>query len=382
MINDKVERKLYVNIICFVIIGLVLLTNIFHNYFSKLLYLKPDIIETSATQIHFISVGQGDAIAIRFASGETMLIDSGTELYRKKLTRYLDNVVLEDNRIDYLVLTHTDLDHSSNMEYIINNYDIGTFYRPPVYSKDEGKANYITSDSYAKIINLLKSKSIEIKFNDDDNTLTCGTAKISWLYPNIDDYIDASVTNNHSAVIIIEDNGSKAMFTGDIDSSVETSILNTYSENILDVDILKIAHHGSKTSTTMDFLETTSPDYAIVSVGDNTYGHPSDEVISRIIDYDCNNNRDLYNHLYRTDIDGNIIITLGDDIIVEKLDNIDKYSFSPYWMYSILIAIFLAVIMFMPYIRLGYRTIRFIIVNARHKKKMIKNSQNQTIENK
>ena len=150
--RDKVERKAYVNIIYFVILGLILISNIFSGFFSKLLYLEPDIEKSSSTQIHFINVGQGDAIAIRFSNGEIMLIDSGTELYRKKLTRYLDNVVLSGNKIDYLVLTHTDLDHSGNMEYIVSNYDIGTFYRPPVYIKEENDAGERASNIGAECL--------------------------------------------------------------------------------------------------------------------------------------------------------------------------------------------------------------------------------------
>ncbi len=363
--RDKVERKLYVNIIYFVILGLVLLTNIFYGFFSKLLYLVPDIEKTDSAQIHFINVGQGDAIAIKFRTGETMLIDSGTELYRRKLTRYLDNVVLDDNRIDYLVLTHTDLDHSANMEYIISNYEIGTFYRPPVYLREENEYNYIDNENYANVINLLKNKGVNIKFNDDTEILTIGSATLRWLYPNVDNFIDSSNTNNHSAVIILEENNKKVMLTGDIDNSIEMEIINTYSNDVLDVDILKVAHHGSNSSTSTLFLETTSPEYAVISVGENTYGHPAEGLLSRILEY----SGELYGNLYRTDISGNIIFTIDEDIKVETIDNIDKYSFSPYWLYTILIDILLAIVMFMPYFKVWYKKLRFIIVNALHKNK-------------
>lgn len=361
--RDKVERKAYVNIIYFVILGLILISNIFSGFFSKLLYLEPNIEKSSSTQIHFINVGQGDAIAIRFSNGETMLIDSGTELYRKKLTRYLDNVVLSGNKIDYLVLTHTDLDHSGNMEYIVSNYDIGTFYRPPVYIKEENEYNYTDNDRYVNLIGLLNNKGVDIEFNDDDNILNIGCAKLRWLYPNADDYIDNN-TNNHSAVILLEDNNKKVLLTGDIDNTIETEIANTYGDAVLDIDILKVAHHGSSSSTSTYFLETTSPKYAIISVGENTYGHPSSELMSRILEYDS----DLYSNIYRTDIDGNIIVTLDSDIKVETIDNIDRYSFSPYWVYTILIVILLVVTMFMPYYKVWYKKLRFIIVNALHEK--------------
>ena len=105
------------------IILLIAISNIFSNKLEILLKLKPDMPSTTNTQIHFIDVGQGDAIAINFSNGKTMLVDSGTEDYREKLINYLDNVVLKEHRkIDYLVLTHPDSDHSSNMSYIVNHY--------------------------------------------------------------------------------------------------------------------------------------------------------------------------------------------------------------------------------------------------------------------
>lgn len=374
MIKD-VQRKPYINILYLLVIILVLFSNIFANYLSIFLYLKPNISETNCTQIHYISAGQGDCIAISFASGETMLIDSGTELYRNKITRYLDNIVLKGNRIDYVVLTHTDLDHSSNIEYILNRYDVGTFYRPPVYTKDENPYNYVYSETYEKILDTAKRKGVTIKFNDDDNVLKCGSATISWLYPDMGDlygYTDS--TNIYSAVMILEDNGIRAMFTGDISSRIERDLIDNYSENDLDIDILKIPHHGSNTSTSSDFLEATTPDYAIISVGDNSYGHPSEGVLSRILEYDEVNGKNLQNNTYRTDRDGNIILTLDKEVIVEFVDNIDKYSFSQYWLYSLIFAFLIVFFMLKPYMEMWYKRWRFDLHNKKHKEKQLESS--------
>ena len=107
------------------------------------------------------------------------------------------------------------------------------------------------------------------------------------------------------------------------------------------------------------------PGYAVISVGENNYGHPDEELLGRLHDFSSV----LYSNVYRTDIDGNIIFTLGEDIIVETIDNIDKYSFSPYWVYTILIVVLLSTVMFMPYYKIWYKKLRFIIRNALHKKK-------------
>ncbi|MBE5738500.1 MAG: MBL fold metallo-hydrolase [Clostridiales bacterium] len=369
MIKD-VERKSYINIIYLVIIVFVLLTNIFSGFFSKLLYLKPNILETNETQIHFINVGQGDAIVISFASGETMLVDAGTKLYNKKLTRYLDNIVLKDKKIDYLVLSHTDLDHAINMEYIVDNYDIGIFYRPPIYLESDGKEEFIVNEVYENLINKVNIKNIPTIINDDSLTISVGNAKVSWIYPDKDDLygISNSNYNNYSPVIILEENGKKAMLTGDIDSSIERALMNMYPAEMLNIDILKIAHHGSNGSTSIEFLEATSPDYAVVSVGENNYGHPSDDMLSRILHYDNIHNTSLFEHLYRTDRDGNIIVNLGNRIAVEFIDNIDKYSFTPFWIYTTLVIFILLLFMFGPYIKVWYKRWRYDLHNKRHKK--------------
>ncbi len=338
---------------------LILLTNIWSGFFSKLLYLTPNIMSTDKTQIHFISVGQGDAVAIKFASGETMLIDSGTELYRSKLIRYLDNIVLDGKKIDYVVLTHPDLDHSGNMEYIVNNYDIGVFYRPPIYleSEVEEGEKYSTNKTYANIIKTLKSRDIRIEINSALNEIKVGNSKISWIYPDKDDliYDEDDESNIYSAVMILEDNGKRAMFTGDISESVERLLMNTYDEEVLDVDILKVAHHGSSGSTSSDFLDATSPDYAFISVGENSYGHPANAMFDRIIDYDSTHGTSLYDNIYRTDVLGNIICTLDDEVIIENVDNVDKYSFTPFWIYTVLAVVALIYFMFLPYIKLWHK---------------------------
>lgn len=358
------------NLIFLFVIVLVSLTNIWSDTFSRLLYLRPDIKNSSVTQIHFISVGQGDAIAIKFSSGKTMLIDSGTELYRSKLTRYLDNIVLDDRRIDYLVLTHPDLDHAGNMEYIVDHYDIGVFYRPPVYLKAENPYNYTTDKSYAKLLKMLKDRDISVIFNDDEVVVQEGDDIVKWLYPNTDSLypnVDDS-TNVLSSVMVLESAGKRAMFTGDITKDVERWLINTYDEAELDVDILKIAHHGSNTSTSSDFLGVMSPEIAVVSVGDNSYGHPSSGMLERVLDYDRENGTNLFENIYRTDRDGNIILYMEKEIDIDFVDNIDKYSFSSYFVYTLLLSAFFAFLMLRPYFMVRYKEWKYIRQNKKQEK--------------
>ena len=141
--KTKVRRKKKNNWLYAIVFIVVLFSNLFADKLEIFLRLKPNLINSNQTQVHFIDVGQGDAIAINLSNGKTMLIDSGTSDYRKKLTYYLDNVVLNGGKtIDYLVLTHPDTDHSANMEYILNRYDVRNFYRPLIYEKSENKTPF------------------------------------------------------------------------------------------------------------------------------------------------------------------------------------------------------------------------------------------------
>ena len=96
------------------------------------------------------------------------------------------------------------------------------------------------------------------------------------------------------------------MLTGDISSEIETRIINDYSEDLLDIDVLKLSHHGSYKSNSYRFLESTSPKITVASVGENTYGHPSNETIQRIVDYDSVYSTDLYNNFYTSNKLGSI----------------------------------------------------------------------------
>ena len=132
------KKKIFASLICGVLFVLMLLTLFFSGDIEVALKLRPNLegIEEDAFEVHFIDVGQGDCVAIRFPNNKTMLVDSGPLTGRKNLEEYLSAVFFDDgyNKFDYVFLTHSDIDHSGNMEYIINSYDIGCFYRPYIYS--------------------------------------------------------------------------------------------------------------------------------------------------------------------------------------------------------------------------------------------------------
>ena len=375
MAKKKVTGRKKVNIIILCLIGLILCTNFFYTYMEKILSIRPDEPTEYDYVAHFIDVGQGDAIFIKFKSGKTMLVDSGTISYKNRFITYVDKFLLNKTKtIDYVVLTHPDTDHSGNMNYIIDNYKIGTFYRPACLSYSESNDG-IENEIYDDIINKLGTKNINTIINKAGLSLVIDDTILQWLAPLDDDYLD---TNLYSPVITIDNGKKKLMLTSDISASVEYNLISEYDTSILDVDILKIAHHGSKDSTTSDFLDITTPNMAIISVGDNTYSQPANEVLHRILQYDTSNNKDLFSHTFSTINSGNIIIAVNNDNIkVDFIRSILDYSFYGYWLYELLSVIILLLIIFMPYTITAFKNLKYDISNAKYSSKYQKNKFNK-----
>lgn len=364
----KYKAEIKVNhILLFILLFVVLLSNIFSETLSYVLLLKPKYSFCNQTEIHFVFVGQGDAIGIKFNNGKTMLIDTGVTDYQKNLTYYLDNILLKNSkRIDYLLLTHIDADHSGNMEYILNNYNVGRLYRPKIWSTIENSASTNSSAIYDGIIATAINKGVEMVFNEVGVSLQEGETILTWLSPLDADNLEES--NDFSPVIRLDYNNHSALFTGDISEDIEEELIINYSPSLLDVDILKLAHHGSKYSNSYDFISATSPEYACVSVGKNTYGHPANKTLERILEYDESNNAHLFQNLYSTKDDGNVIFTLKNDISVDTIKNIFTYSFVSYYWFTLIASGFLIFYLIKPYYTAYRKNRRFVKQNREFEK--------------
>lgn len=363
------KSRIIIDCILVALILIVALSNIWGRSLEKLLKLKPHLDKTNNTQVHFVDVGQGDAIVITFSNGKTMLIDSGTENYRKKLITYLDRMIVsEDKFIDYVVLTHPDNDHISNMSFIADKYEIGTCYRPPLYEAFENKEPSIEDRVYRGLLQQLSADNVTIEFNRNGINIKEDNISIEWIM--VQSFDEDSESNEYSPVIIVNDNGVKAMFTGDISEDIEALLVEKHElgEINIDVDLLKLAHHGSKYSNSYDFLKATSPKYVVTSVGENTYGHPANDVIERILMYDEEFDTNIYSTFKTTKEHGNIIYTLDDNIKIETIKNIDDYVFVSYWVYTLIAIIFISIIILIPHVKVWYKDIRFIIRNKNYAK--------------
>jgi competence protein ComEC len=245
------------------------------------------LIPGSLMYVNFIDVGQGDSILIQTPNGKNILIDAGSSSFQTSIANCLKSKGI--SKIDLLIATHPHADHIGGMSYIVENFDIGLIYMPKATT---------TTKTFETLLTTIKNKGLVINsakagtIIDIDNALV-----IRILAPVSSGYSDL---NQYSAVIKITYKNNSFLFMGDAGESSELEILNSGS-NII-TDVLKIGHHGSSTSTSQSFLSATSSRYAVISVGEgNTYGHPTDQTLTRI------NAEGI--RIFRTVISGTIVLS-------------------------------------------------------------------------
>lgn len=240
----------------------------------------------------FIDVGQGDCEFIQFPNGECMLIDSGEKENSEKVIETVR--AFGYGKIDYVVATHPHTDHIGGLAEVIDAFDIGEVYMPKVSA---------STKTFENLLITIQNKNLQIHTAKAGVTvIDDGMLEVKFLSPVKSSYDDL---NNYSAVLKVTYGEDSYLFTGDAESQVENELLeNAYFE--LDSDILKVAHHGSRTSSTEEFLFAVSPDYAVVEVGKgNSYNHPHTETIEKL--------ESIGAEILRTDEKGTITVKSSGD---------------------------------------------------------------------
>lgn len=249
--------------------------------------------EGELLKVSFLDVGQADSILIN-ANNKYMLIDAGNNEDGEKLVMYLKSLGIE--KFDYVVGTHAHEDHIGGIDNIIDSFDIGTFYMPDVIT---------TTKTFEDVLDSLEKKNLNFDTPQIGSTFDLGKAKIETIYVGK----DSKNLNNSSIILKLTYGNVSFLFTGDTESDVEKTLLNKDIES----DVLKVAHHGSNTSSSNAFLKKVNPKYAIISVGTgNSYGHPKSVILDRL--------EKLGTKIYRTDELGTIIVTTdGEKIEVSNV---------------------------------------------------------------
>lgn len=263
--------------------------------------------------VHFIDVGQGDSCLIITPEDKKILIDGGGDsnydVGKNTLLPYLlDRRVA---KIDYIIVSHFDSDHCDGLNAVVENIKV----KKIIISKQ-----CEISEEYVKLISLANKKNVNIIIcKTNDNIKIDKYTNIEILYASK----SAKDLNNGSIVCKLRYKGFSMLFTGDIEEVTENEIVSKYIKSTkLQADVLKVAHHGSKTSTTEAFLELVKPKIALIGVGeDNTFGHPNEAVIKRL--------QDIGAKIYRTDQMGEIILRVNGSgkihIFHKNANNIKNY---------------------------------------------------------
>ena len=249
---------------------------------------QPRVTAEGELEVHFIDVGNADCIFVR-QRDKTLLIDAGESTTYDRVKNYLMDYGV--TKLDMVVATHPHADHIGGMPSVLEDFEVGQFIMS--FMPDSATP---TTKVYLRMLELLDEKNVTICEAKVGDVYELGTARLQILGP-----IEETTDKNNMSVITRLTFGDRAfLFTGDAESGVEKDLVeNGYD---LTADVMKLGHHGSKTSNSSRLLSAVSPQCVVATCGkDNDYGHPSLEVLRRLEAMDIT--------LYRADVSGHIVIT-------------------------------------------------------------------------
>jgi len=236
-------------------------------------YREYKVLGYQLDQISFFNIGQGDASLITSKRGDRIIIDCGPS--SKIIDQLETKLSFWSRHIDMLIITHGDRDHYGGCKDIIERFQVNKVMINGVFDSK--------NKSYQELLELIKSKNIQILPAIQNTYINLGSSiELQLLNPSTNLWgQDIRDDNTESIVILLRSKNQNILLTGDADEKTETKILQEYPQ--LDIDILKAGHHGSKTSSSEQFLDAITPKQVIISAGaNNSYNHPHPEIINRL----------------------------------------------------------------------------------------------------
>ena len=249
--------------------------------------IKGEVTAGNTVEVHYIDVGQADCILIK-SNGENMLIDAGNNNDYKIIEKYLEKENVKDFK--YVVATHAHEDHIGSMDFVVNNYDVEKVYMAK---------HSATTKTFRDFVSAVKNKGLKLSIPLEGEEFTLGNVKFKCLTK---DNVKYDEINNYSIVLKATYKNIDYIFTGDAEKEIENEILENHRSDLSNVEVLKVGHHGSSSSSTKEFIQAISPEYSIIQVGkDNSYNHPAQTVLEIL--------EDAGSKVYRTDKHGTIVVS-------------------------------------------------------------------------
>lgn len=241
--------------------------------------------EAKNLELYFLDVGQGDSELISFPGDVQILIDGGPNT--KVLESLSKALPPQDRYIDLLVVSHPQLDHFGGLINVLKNYRVGAVI-------ENGRKG--TSGAYIEFEKALQKNGAKRVVLREGDVIHYQDATLKILSPSSRD-LKSKELNDTVLVMMLEKNGLRALYTGDIGQNIEDELIQKYD---ISADILKVGHHGSKFSSSLEFLKAVNPKISAIEVGKNTYGHPTPATLGRLAD--------IGTQIFRTDKNGTVKI--------------------------------------------------------------------------
>lgn len=240
---------------------------------------------TKELKVHFIDVGQGDAILIQSPNGKNMLVDGGPKSAGKHVVEFLKAKGVK--KLDYVVATHPDADHIGGLITVLNSFNVTNFV-------DSGYVH--TSQTYYELLTLIDKKNIKFTVAEELDKIALDPNMIIRVL-----YADENAKDSNDASIVLKATYNKVSFLlmGDADTAIEDYIRGKYD---VSATVLKNGHHGSNTSSSAAFISNVKPKIAVLSYGENnSYGHPNTAIEARL--------KNVGAKTYKTAVDCDITVT-------------------------------------------------------------------------
>ncbi|MCH5190792.1 MAG: MBL fold metallo-hydrolase [Oscillospiraceae bacterium] len=269
-----------------------------------------DSVKTSDSEftVYYLDAGQSDC-SIIICNDQVMMIDAGTYDQVENIREAL--LSLNISTIDYMIITHQHDDHMGGAAAIIQNYDVKNIIMPRL-----SEVNMVTTYAYEELLTSISDRSVNAIAAEPGYHFNVGTADVDIFSPSEQD----KNINNMSVVLKVVFGNTSFLFQGDAEKKIENALLKTDYD--FTADVIKVGHHGSKTSSTAKYIQAVDPKAAIISCGaDNSYGHPHSETLETLENADVD--------IYITSLIGDITaVSDGNKITItnEKTEDVKTYE--------------------------------------------------------